>query len=270
MEREDANVLAYSSPVTARLLLGGHVETPSWAAQLVKTLEACTGLPGNRQWIDDQPNRTPSGSYIFGGLASPSSGSSSSFFRRKKKDGPIFPPASWGFESPYLTDSAPRSHSRNMTWSGTSPLPSSRFESDFEGAVPSSSFSSNQLNPQPDTTNPFMTLHTSSPQPSLTLPPSHRRHISLNLPNINHVPYEDNADDTYAPSLTKPVIKPREELAWPLLPHEGVARAIALFNFDAVEDGDLSLKKGDIIVITKKSDSTDDWYVPRLLVVKSE
>jgi len=64
------------------------------------------------------------------------------------------------------------------------------------------------------------------------------------------------------------MIKPREELAWPLLPHEGVARAIALFNFDAVEDGDLSLKKGDIIVITKKSDSTDDWYVPRPPVVK--
>jgi hypothetical protein len=61
--------------------------------------------------------------------------------------------------------------------------------------------------------------------------------------------------------MVKPMIKPREELASPLLPHEGVARAIALFNFDAVEDGDLSFRKGDVIVITKKSDSTDDWHV---------
>jgi hypothetical protein len=37
--------------------------------------------------------------------------------------------------------------------------------------------------------------------------------------------------------IVKPMIKPREELAWPLLPHEGVARAIALFNFDAKRGG---------------------------------
>jgi hypothetical protein len=193
VEREDANVLAYNSPVTARLLLGGHVETPSWAAQLVKTLEACTGLPGNRQWINDQPNHSPGGgSYVFGGLASPGSGSSSSFFRRKKKENPNFPPASWGVETnggSYFADATPHSHSRNMTWNGTSPLSSSMFESGFEGATRSAPFSGSQLNSEPETTNPFMTLHTSTPQPSLTLPPPHRRKFSLNLPNTNHVPF---------------------------------------------------------------------------------
>ena len=221
MEREDANVLAYNSPVTARLLLGGHVHPPAWATQLVKTLEACTGLPGNRQWINDQAGRSLGGSYTFGGLASPGSGSSPSFFRRKKKGGLNFPPASWGSETnggSYFTDAAPPSHSRNMTWSGTSPLTSSRFESDFEGAAPSSSFSSNQLNSQPDTTNPFITLHTSSAQTPLTLPP-HRRNLSLNLPNTNHIAFDDNADDIYdSPTkwgnpMIKPMIKPRDELA---------------------------------------------------------
>jgi hypothetical protein len=270
VEREDANVLAYNSPVTARLLLGGHVDPPSWATPLVKTLEVCTGLPGNRQWINDQRNRNPGGSYMFGGLASPGSGSSPSFFRKKKKENPNFPPATWGVESnsgSYFTDAAPLSHSRNMTWSGTN-------RSDLEGTAPSGSFSSSQslqLNSQPDTTNPFNTLRTSN----LTLPP-HRRNLSLNLPNTNHDPFDNDTDDIYAPTTIKtsnltvqPTINPREELATQLLPHEGAARAIALFNFDAVEDGDLSFKKGDIIVITKKSDSTDDWHVSWLLMVSS-
>jgi len=270
VERDDANVLAYDSPVTARLLLGGHVDPPTWATPLVKTLEACTGLPGNRQWINDQGNRTPGGSYIFGGLASPGSGSTPSFFRRKKKDSPNFPPATWGVETnagSYFTDAAPHSHSRNMTWSGTIPSSSSKFELDSERTPPSASFSSNrpfQLNSQPDTTNPFR--KTSSPT-SLTLP--HRRNLSL--PHTNHDHFDSDADDIYAPTtftpsnpLMRPVIKPREELLRPLLPHEGVARAIALYNFDAVEDGDLSFKKGDIIVITKKSDSTDDWWTGKI------
>lgn len=260
MEREDANILAYDSPVTARLLLGGHVHPPSWATPLIKTLDACTGLPGNRPWINDQGSRTPDGSYIFGGLASPGSGSSS-LFRKKKKDSPDFPPASWGVEAndgSYFTDAAPHSHSRNKTWSGTNPL------SDFDGS-PSTSFNGNQpfqLNSQSDATYPFTTLSTPT---SLTLPP-HRRNLSL-----LRDPFDSDPDESYGSKPSKPtvrpMIKPREELSRPLLPHEGVARAIALFDFDAVENGDLSFKKGEVIVVTKKSNSTDDWHVSRLLIL---
>ncbi|KIO07476.1 hypothetical protein M404DRAFT_23979 [Pisolithus tinctorius Marx 270] len=45
---------------------------------------------------------------------------------------------------------------------------------------------------------------------------------------------------------------------------EGVARAIALFNFHAVEAGDLTFSKGDVIVVTRKSDSTDDWWTGKV------
>lgn len=258
MERDDANIQAYDSPVTARLLLGGHVHPPGWATPLIKTLEACTGLPGNRRWINDQGDRTPGGSYIFGGLAGPSSGSSPSFFRRKKKEGLVFPPPSWGVESntgSYFSNEAPHSHSRNMTWGGANSSTPSKFDS-----LPTS-FTGDplvQLDPQ---TNPFR--KTSSP--AFTLP-SHRRHLSL--PSTNHDPFDSDLEDLYTTktsklnnSMVKPVITPREELARPLLPHEGIARAIALFNFDAVEDGDLSFKKGDVILITKMSGSTDDWHV---------
>lgn len=36
--------------------------------------------------------------------------------------------------------------------------------------------------------------------------------------------------------------------------------AIALFTFDADQPGDLAFKKGDIITVTKKTDSANDWW----------
>jgi len=44
--------------------------------------------------------------------------------------------------------------------------------------------------------------------------------------------------------------------------HDGIGKAVARFEFQAVEPGDLSMRKGDIVVILEKSESTDDWYVP--------
>jgi hypothetical protein len=41
-----------------------------------------------------------------------------------------------------------------------------------------------------------------------------------------------------------------------------VGKAVARFDFQAVEPGDLSMCKGDIVVILEKSESTDDWYAP--------
>jgi len=37
-------------------------------------------------------------------------------------------------------------------------------------------------------------------------------------------------------------------------------QAVALFTFDADQPGDLGFKKGDIITVTKKTDSTNDWW----------
>jgi hypothetical protein len=48
-------------------------------------------------------------------------------------------------------------------------------------------------------------------------------------------------------------------LSRPLAQGEGVGRAIALYDFRAVESGDLSFSKGQVITITEKSDSTDAW-----------
>ncbi|KAF9519905.1 hypothetical protein BS47DRAFT_1312139 [Hydnum rufescens UP504] len=44
----------------------------------------------------------------------------------------------------------------------------------------------------------------------------------------------------------------------------GFDHAIALYDYAAQEVGDLSFKKGDIIIILQKSESTDDWWTGRI------
>jgi hypothetical protein len=43
---------------------------------------------------------------------------------------------------------------------------------------------------------------------------------------------------------------------------DGIPRAIALFEFAAAVSGDLSFKKGDVIVVTK-GDKRDEWWTGR-------
>ncbi|KAK5046449.1 hypothetical protein LTR84_008252 [Exophiala bonariae] len=40
-------------------------------------------------------------------------------------------------------------------------------------------------------------------------------------------------------------------------------QAVALFTFDADQDGDLGFKKGDVITITKRTDNKTDWWTGR-------
>jgi len=95
---------------------------------------------------------------------------------------------------------------------------------------------------------------------------SHRRSYSAYTPSSNGIgkardPFDSDPDDDYG-SRAKPPVKltPKAELTRPLLPHEGVARAIALYNFNAVQPGDLSFEKGQVITVTQKSDETNTWW----------
>lgn len=40
--------------------------------------------------------------------------------------------------------------------------------------------------------------------------------------------------------------------------------AIALYDYQGEQDGDLSFSKGDIIVVTKKSESSNDWWTGKI------
>lgn len=302
VERQDANALAYKSPVTAKLLLGGTVEPPYWATPLIKTLEACTGMPGNREWINDEGSRSP-GTYVFGGVSSPGPMSRAPSFLRKKKKSeiPSFPPESWGEETrgrSYFNPPVPQSHSRNLTWDGSVPSSGSfhtRFESDFSPdrhvTLVGSSKLSTPSNSNQKTSNSFISPgsslkkfdHATGIEDTPFPLNGHQRTTSLG----NQYKWDPWEDSLYLSSTLPqgkplpsdiPFIKSRRGLEKPLSPHEGVARAIALFDFNAVEvcdlqclcrfhvsyftgfkSGDLSFRRGDIIIVTKKSDSVDDW-----------
>ncbi|EIN13414.1 DUF500-domain-containing protein [Punctularia strigosozonata HHB-11173 SS5] len=94
VERQDANALAYRSDVTAKMLLSGAIPPPEWAQPLIKTLEACTGIPGNHRWVQDVTKNDTD--YAFGGIGSPKN-ESPSFLRKKGRTASgNFPPDTWG------------------------------------------------------------------------------------------------------------------------------------------------------------------------------
>ncbi|KAJ3908149.1 hypothetical protein F5879DRAFT_938451 [Lentinula edodes] len=304
VERQDANIQAYENDsVTAKLLLSGSIEAPPWASTLTKTLEACTGMPGNRPWIDD--SREDVG-YAFGGLASPGAETAATLRKtRKGGDKSPYPPASWGEpkSSGSYFDSRINTGSNDYT-NGTntfSPKSTSQSSKSLSISVPhreldddsvTSSFDTrfeSDYSPEEDLRRPSrMSLYTpkeqADPFASLGDLSGHGRSMSMASPSpfsSNNRRYSSNLFSSSLPSsklsstmasmpISSPItnaqqyIAPKPELAKPLLRHEGVARAIALYNFDGVESGDLSLKKGDVIIITKKSESSDDWWTGKI------
>ncbi|KAJ7655180.1 hypothetical protein DFH06DRAFT_1201826 [Mycena polygramma] len=288
VERQDANVQAYGSHVTSKLLLSGAVTPPPWAAALIKTLDACTGLPGNRQWISESE---PENGYAFG---TPTNETPPSQLRKKRKNDKIeFPPASWGESresGSYFSDQVAGASLRGKpefdNWEDqgsnntTSQFPT-KFQSDFTPEQDNKGYHHSRgaasishtptvydlFDPSPVSSSPFdnkpTQAHTRSMSespyssypnnfaPSSTL---YGSKVSTTQPDVS--PTSERQFSSMSPSF----IKPKPELVKPLLPHEGVARAIALYDFQAAQPGDLSFSKGDIIVITKRSDSTDDWW----------
>jgi hypothetical protein len=41
-------------------------------------------------------------------------------------------------------------------------------------------------------------------------------------------------------------------------------QAVALFTFDADQEGDLGFKKGEIITIMKRTEKAEDWWTGRI------
>jgi hypothetical protein len=231
MERQDANFQAYDSPVTARMLLGGTIEPPDWTSPLIKTLEACTGMPGGREWINDFSGGTSESTYAFGGTGSPGFRvNTPSFLQKKKKANvPAFPPPSWQSDTQSDTFSSPATrqiHSRNHTWNGGDYL--------FHKSHTSDLTSQQKLSQSPDrslvsTSSSFEDLA----NPFIASTNRFSRKSSMYRSTSSNPSSLPEKDDPFR-SLT-PVIKPREELTRPLLPHEGIGRAVAIYDFKAVE-----------------------------------
>ncbi|RXW17423.1 hypothetical protein EST38_g8449 [Candolleomyces aberdarensis] len=291
VEREDANYQAYDSPVTAKMLLGGTVDPPEWAMPLIKTLEACTGMPGSRGWIQDGAS-SPSSPYSFGsgvgsgGITPQQSGSSvsssPSFLRRKKK--PEFPPASWGAPSQsgsYFTERPSQAPPRGSDFGTTSQSRASfktQFDSDYnpvptfvskarihddtipaydeDPLVASTARKSHMRStslftpPQSSSSKDFKRSSLAFPEPDL---------ISLNDPN----PFTSHTR-TSSLSTGRQYSYDSQDFPRTRSQPDSAVQAVALYKFDAVESGDLSFDKGDVISIVKKSDSTDDWWTGKV------
>ncbi|KAJ7101015.1 hypothetical protein C8R43DRAFT_1048089 [Mycena crocata] len=292
VERQDANVQAYNGPVTAKLLLGGAIDPPPWAAHLIKTLDACTGLPGGRQWV---PEGEPEHGYAF---ATPTSETPPPTQLRKKRKGDKsdFPPASWGesrdsgsYFSTQVQNASLRGKPEFDNWEGegsttTSPFPT-KFKSDFApGQQDNNMYRHSRVSTSMSHTPTVYDLF--DPTPATNSPFGDNKPTQSHTRSMSAAPYSSyskgfpassppptmygspasNARIEASPiserrfSQSPPFIQPKPELSRPLLPHEGVARAIALYDFEAAQPGDLSFAKGNVIVINKKSDSTDDWW----------
>lgn len=342
VERQDANAQAYHGDVSVKQLLSGAVPSPEWAQPLIKTLEACTGMPGNRPWIQDFRSQH-NGQYAFDGTETPrddfgssrsSAASSPSYAfggdrpdslskikKSKSRSSSFgFPPASWGKRKPagsYFEDEfhdpnrapvpvdppevTPPSSARRAWEDRPSPRLTralnpatgyfdTKFEADF--------VTDEQLRRHPrlssiDGTGKigmasgdlYSGLPVGSPvkaaQSSLrgSDATSHRRAYSAYAPpspgadrdpfasmddDLNTLDYGGKPPVKLNSSGPPPRLTPKAELTRPLLPHEGVARAIALYNFDAVQPGDLSFKKGQVITVTEKSHDVNTWWRGKL------
>ncbi len=66
----------------------------------------------------------------------------------------------------------------------------------------------------------------------------------------------DGYDKPARPTAPKPIFKQRTGALGP-------DQALALFTFEADQDGDLGFKKGDVITITKRTENSTDWWTGR-------
>ncbi|KZW02077.1 DUF500-domain-containing protein [Exidia glandulosa HHB12029] len=264
VERQDANALAYDADVTAKMLLSGALPPPAWAGVLVNTLERCTGLPGGRTWVTDNPLLTPElgSGYAFGGSGSPgskgakpkSSSNGWSPFSSRKRDSyfspdpitdspppsPVQASAPTKFDTPFESDAAPNSRRSSGIFS------SSPFQ--FRSAPPPSASKRSSTLVDIDDFDPLSTSRSS-------------------MDHSTSDPYSSssasqNGGET-SPTSARPFLQARAGLMEPLAASE-VGRAIALHDFDAVEQGDLSFNKGDVIAILRKTDRTNDWWRGRV------
>ena len=285
VERQDANSHAYHRNVSSKQILSGSVAPPDWAQPLIHTLESCTSPPGGRAWVADGQSSLGS-SYAFGGIASPNAEvpQSSRKQPRKSPTTPSFPPNSWGeptnsgsyFGPPreeaisgsaWDYDQAPRiddpSPFKNRFESDSTPTERSRMRH-----TPGQSLDSSMGSSPPTRLQPVHSRSSSSAA-SASNPfysQAERENDGYDITSSFGPTLEDegNPFGLGSRAVDAAVARYRETerdrvLSRPLAQGEGVGRAIALFDFRAVEPGDLSFSKGQVVTITEKSESTDTW-----------
>ncbi|KAF8271880.1 hypothetical protein EI94DRAFT_1719698 [Lactarius quietus] len=290
VERQDANAQAYRSDVSAKQILSGSITPPEWAQSLIHTLEARTGTPGGRSWVQDG-RPTSDSQYAFGGISSSNAEApqSSRKQQRKTHNSGSFPPDSWGTPKntgSYFGPPAEEAVSGSV-WDydqapriDDPPPFETRFESDFVPPVrphgrhiPGQSLdlftSGSPRTVQKSTHARSSSSTTSTTNPFYSKAERESDGYDIATPFGPTLEDEDNPFGPGTRSVEEAAARHREAernriLSQPLAQGEGVARAIAQYDFRAVEPGDLSFLKGQVITITEKSDTTDTWWKGKL------
>jgi hypothetical protein len=240
VERQDANARAYRSPVTVKMLLGGAVDPPPWADPLIRTLEACTGMP-TRDWVHDGYVQSPGPAYVFsspsGSQSSSPSSAQTSFGRRRNSR---FPPSNRGVD-------------RESRLSGSASPPESVnvFENNFASTGrPRSAYGSGNFGTGgtlvDDLDDPFDNAHATG---NVSNSRGHRPRAASYGGSLRYTPSErsrsystygaaddDEFDSPFADnrglSNRRTILESNHQS--PIASNPGV-RAIALFDFNAVE-----------------------------------
>jgi SH3 domain-containing YSC84-like protein 1 len=248
-------------------LLSGVVFQPDWAAPLYQALQAYTGPRGNSDWIHDAPQQNTG--YGFEGLeGTPDGRISASRSRRDNNNRPVFPPSTWAhpeqsrstFDSdfsnhqPSLSSSSSRAERPRQSWeelarqdtkSATATF-QTQFDSDFQDEPSSPRSHRRNFSGPPDPSDPFAPPpYTESPKPRFATLNHGRTNSAYSTANSfrargsmsRHSPVSDGWDEFGSDSKgrERPVFTQREELRQPISENQGVGRAIALFDFNAVE-----------------------------------
>ncbi|CAN6608466.1 protein Ysc84p [Trichomonascus vanleenenianus] len=102
-----------------------------------------------------------------------------------------------------------------------------------------------------------------APKPDYGLQSPRQGSNSRNSNNRHNDDYDDDAPRRY--DTERRMDREREVLRrQEAESQQGGVKAVALYTFDGEQDGDLPFKKGDVLTIVKKSESTDDWWTGRI------
>ncbi|KAI9309017.1 hypothetical protein BJ944DRAFT_280825 [Cunninghamella echinulata] len=230
VERFDANAKMYGYKVKAKDLLSGHVPRPAEAEALYQALDHRFYGSGNSMYNNNdmynfrQPSNSSNRQFTPYSSSSPYSDNSYNNNMYNSYDDPI---------SSSTDNINNNGLSRSQTWSRAA------VKSMVTGG--SGSVSGNRY-------------RSASTTDRWDQQPSYARHEfnDNDILSIQDRAYSNNALSTTA--MESDVTPPTKLIS------DGKIRARALFNFNAEQDGDLPFSKGDIILITKKSDTQQDWW----------
>lgn len=225
VERKDANEKLYSSRVSASQLLGGTIRPPPAASPLLNILNSRAFYGNARAYGDDMYNDIPIYDDSHDDVVwEGRRGTAYGEGMRKPRSNTG---AGRGNMDDYEYRDRPR---RANTWADEA------YDHPIGGV--------GTLNRASTTRSPAASSYSRS--------------------RSNTAPYED--DYVYSdrkpsrPTAPKPVFGQRTGAGASLRQDQ----AVALYTFDADQEGDLGFRKGDIITILKRTDKSEDWWTGRM------